>query len=201
MAVKDIRVEVNTKELEKALDKAPLALFKHFKRELMQHHREHRSKVTRGMRGRPGIQARTGALRHSLGIDAHGTRIGNLFIRSFSAGVPYARIQEFGGTVNAKPGKFLAIPLKAAKAPAGIPRGTPRSFEGTFFITSKAGNLILMGLATGSASEPEPLFVMKKQVKVKGRLGFMKKWDAMRSERAKAINRAADKALAEVERG
>ena len=198
---RDLTVEVNADELAKALDKAPFALHKHFRPQLTQHHRDQRNKVTRSMRGRPGIQTRTGALRRSFGVEARGDRIGTLNIRSFSAGVPYAAIQEFGGKIDAAPNKWLAVPLKAAKFPAGGVRGSPRSFEGTFFITSKAGNLILMGKPTAGAREAAPLFVMTKSVKVPARLGFMKTWNRMKGERAKAINRAASKALKDVENG
>lgn len=60
--------------------------------------------------------------------------------------VNYAGIQEYGGTVKAKPGKSLAIPAPGGPAltPAGVPRYvSPRDFPRELrFIPSKKANVV-----------------------------------------------------------
>jgi hypothetical protein len=99
-------------------------------------------------------------------------------------GTQYARVHvgPFGQvtTIRAKSGKFLAIPLMAARTPGGDARGAPRSgmWGETFIARSKKGNLILFGkrIAQKGAHAGEtrgdvvPLFVLKKEVKVKARV-------------------------------
>lgn len=83
-------------------------------------------------------------------------------------------------TIRAKSGKFLAIPLTAAKTPSGVAKGAPRSgmWGETFFARSKKGNLILFGKQVAQKGKQAgqargnvvPLFVMKKEVKVRARV-------------------------------
>jgi hypothetical protein len=83
-------------------------------------------------------------------------------------------------TIRAKKGKFLAIPLMAARTPGGDARGGPRSgmWGETFFARSKKGNLILFGKkvvqkgksAGQTRGDVVPLFVLKTEVKVKARV-------------------------------
>ncbi len=83
-------------------------------------------------------------------------------------------------TIRAKTGKFLAIPMDAAKTPAGVARGAPRSgvWGETFFRRTDKGNLILFGkrVAQKGAHAGQtrggitPLFLMVKQVKIKSRV-------------------------------
>lgn len=66
----------------------------------------------------------------------------------------YGRIQDLGGRVNARPGGWLAIPLKAVKTKAGVAGIRARDViespgqvgvQSTFFGESRRGNLILFG--------------------------------------------------------
>lgn len=71
------------------------------------------------------LKRRTGALARS--IVGRGVRFGKapamrVGVFRGAAAEDYARIQEKGGVVKAKPGKALAIPMKHAKTPAGVPR-------------------------------------------------------------------------------
>jgi len=75
----------------------------------------------------------------------------------FSPEVPYSVIQEKGGTVRPKRAKFLAVPFEGVK-------GFPREYHDTFFAKSKRGNLILF--QKHGRGGMQPLFSMKKQVKV-----------------------------------
>ncbi len=86
--------------------------------------------------------------------------------------VVYARQIEFGGTIKAKAGGWLTVPLPAAKTRGGDVRGSARDFKGTFFIKSKKGNLILMGRPTPGSRRIVPLFVLKRRVKQKPKRVF-----------------------------
>ena len=59
----------------------------------------------------------------------------------FSAGVPYAKIQEYGGEVAPKNVRNLTIPMPAALTKAGVPRFTAREFleanRDAFFLTDR----------------------------------------------------------------
>lgn len=84
-------------------------------------------------------------------------------------------------TIVPKRKQYLAIPLKAAKTDAGVGIGGPRQedlFGKTFVRKSKAGNLIIWGQLKkqkgadigGGKGGIVPLFVLKKQVRVKTRV-------------------------------
>lgn len=85
-------------------------------------------------------------------------------------GLVYGGIQEFGGTITPKKGKYLAIPLKAALNPNGTPimKG-PRDWPNTFCKMSKAGNLIIF---QKRGTNIVPLYVLKTSVVIPPRLGM-----------------------------
>jgi hypothetical protein len=85
-------------------------------------------------------------------------------------GVPYARIQETGGTISAKSGRFLAIPLPAALDGHGVPlQSSPRDWPNTFCAQSKAGNLLIF---QRRGTTVIPLYVLKTQVAIPPRLNM-----------------------------
>lgn len=65
----------------------------------------------------------------------------------------YARIHEFGGTITARQGKYLAIPV-------GSYKGSPRQYGDLRPVKTKGGALILMD-ATGTAQ-----YVLKRSVEI-----------------------------------
>ena len=83
-------------------------------------------------------------------------------------------------TIRAKKGKFLAIPLRAARTPAGVGRGAPRSgvFGETFIRRTEAGKLMIFGRrvvqrgqnAGATRGGIVPLFLLVKQVAVPARV-------------------------------
>ena len=80
-------------------------------------------------------------------------------------------IHETGGTITPKRSRYLAIPLQAALSSKGIPlRKRPRDCNGGFVFRSKAGNLIIGRRKVGEGIEP--LYVLKKSVTIKSRLGL-----------------------------
>jgi phage gpG-like protein len=90
--------------------------------------------------------------------------------------LPYARIQEFGGTITPKKAKFLAIPLPAALNANGTPiKSSPRDWPNTFCAKSKAGNLLIF---QRRGTQIIPLYVLKSSVYIPPRLGLKKTLDA-----------------------
>jgi hypothetical protein len=111
---------------------------------------------------------------HAIGIIKGGVSFGTIY-----AGVhigPKGRVT----TIRPKKAKMLTIPLPAAQTKAGVTRGSARSgrWGETFIAKSKKGNLILFGKkvmqrgarAGQTAGNIVPLFLLKKQVKVKTRI-------------------------------
>lgn len=95
---------------------------------------------------------------------------------SIGADVPYAAIQEFGGTISAENGKYLCIPLPAALDSSGVPlKSSSRDWPNTFVKTSKAGNLLIFQRRGTSVI---PLYVLKTSVVIPPRLGMKKTLDA-----------------------
>lgn len=130
--------------------------------------------------GRPALRRRTGELSRSFQMSLSGTRLNDLTLRVFSRS-PYAKIQEYGGTIVPKKAQWLAIPLDAVKTKGGVARGGPRDYQNTFFAKSKKGNLILF--QKDSSGGIIPLFVMKKEVTIPPRLGMRTLWNEMKQER------------------
>lgn len=123
---------------------------------------------TNRLRGNP-INRRSGNL--SQGFDAAFTEAANsMEERIFVVGpaTAYARMQEYGGTITAKNGKYLTIPLKWNQTAAGSTRITAREAisAGGFFRTSKAGNLILFGKQVVGSQGIVPLFALKTSVSI-----------------------------------
>lgn len=121
----------------------------------------------RKLSGEP-LHARTGQLRGSVSYRVE-TRTDGVLAR-IGPHVPYARIQEFGGTIRPRRGQFLTIPLRAAMTAAGATRFTARAiisspsiggFEGTFF-----RDHILFGKR---GKQAVPLFVLKRSVTIPAR--------------------------------
>ncbi len=108
---------------------------------------------------RKTVWRKTGALAKSIGGKKIRNTSGiNIVVGSgvFAPEVPYALIQELGGTVTPKRRDWLAIPFRGIK-------GFPREYQDTFFAHSKRGNLILF---QKQGKDKKPLFAMKKEVKV-----------------------------------
>jgi phage gpG-like protein len=140
-----------------------------------------------------GILSR--AFNWSLGIDRTSVVIQNP--------MKYAKLQNFGGTVTAKSGKYLAIPLPTLSKTDR--HKSPREFKNTFFAKSRNGNLILFektdtarlnfqGKRKKAEGGIRPLFVMKESVTIKAR-PFMKWYDAMKVEAYRRASEAIAKAV------
>lgn len=106
---------------------------------------------------------------------APGMRVG---VFRGAAASDYARIQEEGGTVKAKPGKALAIPMDAAKTPAGVPRwesprDAPVDLKLVPFTKGGAGKAGLFDEKTigedGDLSKAKMYYLIVKKVRIRGK--------------------------------
>ena len=132
------------------------------------------------------IQSRSGSLRRSLGMQVSGTSIASLSASIFGAAsvggsaLKYTLAQEFGAQgpnrIVAKRayrkvpgGPYLNIPLAANKTAAGVMRMNARQVfsQGGYIAQSKSKNWIVF-------LKGEPMFVLKKSVELKPRLGMVK---------------------------
>lgn len=69
------------------------------------------------------LQVRSGFLRRSINWSVlNKFNLAGMELRVFTSGVPYAVIQEYGGTITPKNGKYLTIPLPDALTPSGVPK-------------------------------------------------------------------------------
>lgn len=117
------------------------------------------------------LAVRTGHLRRSMRVVEPVIKDDKV-VSSINFGAKYAGV-HIGPrgqvtTIRPKRAKMLAIPLPAAKTQAGVPRGGPRDFPGTFVIRSKAGNLLVV--QKGARNRLLPLFVLKPSVRIPARV-------------------------------
>lgn len=146
---------------------------------------------------RQALFRRTGSLARGLTFKVTGGSAADLESRigwtdAFSA--KRAIVHEDGATIRPRNSKFLTIPLKEAMTPAGVSRQpNARSWPNTFFMTSKAGNLLI---AQKRGKGFVPLYVLKESVKIPPRLGFVDTWNSTktRTRRLKILRKALRKA-------
>ena len=139
---------------------------------------------------------RSGNLVNSIGSKVH---LGNQDIRVVVSaggiggrgGVPYARIQEYGGTVRAKPGKFLRIPLSPARTKAGQARypGPLRQVAPDLFrvIRAKSGDLFLFKRYKRKGYLGKPWYKLVKSVKIRPKFYLTNAVDRAVSEAPDAL--------------
>lgn len=181
-------------QMAEALKKAPSLFLKQFDPAMRRYLRGFaQGTMAKRIAGRPGLINRTGALRRSFGTAVTGEGSIESWVGTVYTTSPYARIQEFGGTVTPKKSQFLTIPLAGARTGAGATRGGARSFPNTFFAKSRAGNLLMF---QKQGKKIVPLFVLKKSVSIPPRLGMMSAWaqdvDARRALLMRATKTALD---------
>lgn len=167
----------------------------------------------RGYTNTPGdkIQNRSGYLRRSIGFEV-GSRykMRDMYLRVFSAGTKYARIQEEGGVVYPKPpNKFLTVPIDDNLTPSGLPR-YPSARElkqekpGSTFVFKGplTGKLFIVMKENGDLKF---LWQLVKKVELSGprapsrkgpsRFGFKDTWNRLRTKREERLNKAVNAAI------
>lgn len=128
------------------------------------------------------LKVRTGALRRSIVSMVSGNDLDTLQASVGSASkvggveLVYAPLHEFGDTIRAKKaykkvpgGPYLNIPMTANKTPAGVTRLQAREVfnQGGRVIKTKNGKY-------GVLLDGQMMFILKKEVEIKPRLGMMK---------------------------
>lgn len=97
----------------------------------------------------------------------------------------YMAFHERGGWIKARNGKYLTIPLRAALDARGVPlRARARDWPNSFIIKSRAGNLLIVHKV---GDQIEPLYVLKKSVRIRARLGLRKELRTQRVEFRRAV--------------
>lgn len=145
------------------------------------------------------LQSRTSFLKKSIGYKVTGTNFSDLELRVFSAGLKYANLQEYGGTVLPVKGKYLALPIGAALGRRGIPKKAgPRDYPEGFFFTSKRGNLLFgRTIKKRKKKEIELLYSLRTSVYIPPRLGFRKTWNDLGQSRIRRIRAGFQRGLRE----
>lgn len=148
-----------------------------------------------------GLAVRTGALKGSAqsgGVVDNGAKVSGKVL--VGQGLPYAQIQEDGGTVVPTHGQFLAIPLDAAKTPAGVARFAPRDAVANGYDRTFIEDGIIFGAKwNGSRNDFVPLFKLVRSVTIPAhhfvRDAFKKMQPKIEAEINAAVKRAVSGAV------
>lgn len=223
----DDRLREDTKRLSRLFRRYPNALHKRMRDALNQSGFAWRNVMIRRMRaplpvpGEPNknstLATRTGRLRGSLRVELHGGDLGSLALTLASRGVPYAAVQEFGGTIKPRTRKWLTEPRKAALTPAGVLRKSAAQYfqedPKNVFIVELSGGLYIVKKKRGKAAAGDAkdkfniLFRLRKKSTIPGptttgspsRLGFFDTWEAGREQRRKVFDAAIRAATRDAE--
>ncbi len=199
-----LNIEVNMRELDKAIKIAP--------RQLKIELGDGMDRITKGflkrfrqrrLQGEPGVRGASG---HGLFGTFKRTSLVSTSINDMGMEVysnsKIARLHEEGGIVKDQSGGRLAIPLSARsqmftgkgklrkryKRPGEIKNVKPMRFKGKTFLTK-------VWKGTGKLL---PLYVLKRQVRIKPRLGFYRTWESLDNYRINILNKSIDKALRKI---
>jgi len=201
-----LTTEIDTRALERALKIAPRVL----KFELA----DGLDRIGKGflkrfrqqqLQGPPGVRGASG---HGLfgtfkRVFFVAPEIEGMGIEVFSES-KIAKLHETGGTVRDPGGKRLAVPLSARTemfTPSGKLRARykrPKELKNVrpIWIKSK-GKTFLARIKRGS-EKILPLYVLKRQVRIKPRLGFYRTWDGLVNYRIDILNKSIEKALRKI---
>lgn len=122
--------------------------------------------IKKQLRGPSGLKVRTGRLLNTWGETKEVVETSTSVVGTMSsAGVPYARIHEFGGTILAK-NKKLTIPLPGNRKSDGTPKMTIQEVFSSkkAFVTPKGAVMLERG-----RGKPTPMFVFKDKVNIPAR--------------------------------
>lgn len=141
------------------------------------------------------------SVRHEL-VEAHGEVHGIVSAGGSWQGleVPYARLQEYGGTVLPVKGKFLAIPVGPALNSIGLAKyRSARDAPGLVYVQSLKGQPLLVKLVKGSKGEAprvEVWYVLRQSVTLPARRYLRDAWSAVLAELPARLADSAARALA-----
>ncbi|MDP3786124.1 MAG: hypothetical protein Q8R05_00995 [Candidatus Omnitrophota bacterium] len=198
-----LTVEINTKNLEKAIRLFPKELkmqlgdgFDHISRKFLKIFKQTR------LQGPPGVKARPhGIFTHFTRASLVSRDIEGMGMTIFSDS-KISRMHEEGATIKSAGGERLAAPLSArpemfigGQYPGRLKKRyrDPRAMKNVIRIILK-GKQFLVKVKRRSR-ELLPLFVLKNQIRIRPRLGFYKTWDDMQNERIIILNKSVKKAI------
>ena len=199
----ELRLEINTKNLERAIRLFPKELkyelgdgMDHISRKFLKIFRQTR------LQGPPGKRA------HPHGIFTYFQRasvvsqdIEGMGMVIFSDS-KIARMHEEGATLKNPGGGKLAVPLSARKelftSDGRLKRQyrRPRLLKNVIRIQLKGKTFLAK--VKKKLREILPLFILKNQVRIKPRLMFYKTWDEIQNARIEILNKSIEKALSKV---
>ena len=166
-------------------------------------------KRTKGGTRADGLGRRTGDLARSISARTTGTspNINSITMRLVSAGVPYAPIHEFGGTIKPRRAKNLTIPLDDNLTAGGDVRypsaralfGQNSSSQNAFVMRVNGKAFIV--LKRRGESDLKFLWLLVKSVKIPARLGFHSTWKKQAPKRRRRMRKALALALRPGTRG
>lgn len=198
-------LEVRDEGASESMRRLPAALHRRLKSAFDLHGIRFRdAMLLRNRKGGGGTTGRTGRLRGSLGHRVDGETIADLSLRAYSAGVSYARMQEKGGTVRAKPPRrFLTIPVLDNLTAAGVPRfpsaaDLRASQPGKTFVFKTKDGRLFIGRRPSANAKMQVLFRLKESVTIPPRFGFHETWEKQAPARAARNTKAVEAALADV---
>lgn len=197
-------VEVDTKRLDLALRIAPRILkyeladgMDRISRGFLKRFRKERLQGPLGVRGASG-RGLFGTFKRVFLV---APSIEGMGIKVFSSS-NVAALHETGGTLKAPGGGRLAVPLSVRsqmftargklraryKKPGELKNVRPVRLKGKTFLArvGKRNKKIL------------PLYILKRQVRIKPRLGFYRTWDGLTNYRINILNKSVDKALRKI---
>jgi len=192
----EITAGVDAEKFQRALDRYPVKLHGELVRRVGPYLKKWVRREIAMKKFRDPLRRRTGTLSRAFDSISYGSNINNLrFVTgTVHQEVPYANIHEFGGVIHAKPGKFLTIPLGAAKNLSGVAKFTARAAmeeENVAIIKTSRALMIVRKHPT----RWEPLFLLVKEVKIPARLGFYAAFKDQIPELEKQMDKAIDAAL------
>tara|TARA_R110002020_G_scaffold425054_3_gene634467 strand:+ start:980 stop:1639 length:660 start_codon:yes stop_codon:yes gene_type:complete len=125
------------------------------------------------------LQVRTGKLQQTIQGYIRGTSFESLegVVSAGNATVPYAHIQEYGGTITPKSSEYLRIPLPEILTDRGDVQGNYEIYNrGGRYETGSGEETYLAGSAimVNIAGKPTPIYALVKSVKIPPRLGIRK---------------------------
>ncbi len=197
----ELQVEIDSKNLERAIKIAPQVL----KFELA----DGMDRISKGflkrfresqLQGPPGVRGASG---HGLygtfkRVSLISPTIEGMGMEIFSES-KIAKLHEIGGVVQDPSGGRLAVPL-SARTEMFTSEGKLRA---RFKRPRELGNVRAMKLkgktflakVTKGFKKILPLYVLKRQVRLKPRLGFYRTWDGLANYRIEILNQSIQKAL------
>lgn len=121
---------------------------------------------------------------------------------SWKATSTVTAIHEFGGTITAKSGKAMMVPVeKLRKARTGralLNRLTGPNLD-TFVLRGRSGTSFLY--RKSGTGHPELVALLLKQVNIQPKLGVLRTWNSLEADRTKKVDHAASLIASSLESG